>query len=465
MTWLNHYEIDERVHQYVDHPVLGPATRTLANLRDVVDANSDGWCYWPKPQRAASNLCRLIAGDGTARYRFGERDDVTPEGLAAALRPVKAFRTRSKLDFVIESAEAPGTARPVRPNTRRSAMPNPTNPTILMDSYVTINGSFSLSGERHATALVDAVVAAYPRPSMAGTLAMDGTLAGFAGTKVTLLMHADMEMGAKAIIAFEGSLFDHGTAFMPKGNRRKGIRLDAAKVLDVTPGYGKTPLMAKRLETCRARFPKLAALTQERLGQLPTAGSVCSLGVFGTWRLPDNPDADVVYLACEYDKANDIVEGVLFYRSGYSESGSCYGRDLLTVGGEIVDLPAGVTLGDALAMIDWDHDDVLAFVRGDGPPASSAAAPATCILDEADIATGRDGDCTTHDHEPADPPAPGPVEFGADLIAPDLTDAQVDAAAIFDRAEARAAGPVEAPAPSPALTDEHRCPGLRSDAA
>ncbi len=100
IRFMNHYEIDERAAQYAAHLLLGPATRTLIALRDAANANSDGWAYWPKPTRAAARLMELIERDGTARWRFErERADVTLTEVKAALRPIKAFRTRSGLQF------------------------------------------------------------------------------------------------------------------------------------------------------------------------------------------------------------------------------------------------------------------------------------------------------------------------------------------------------------------------------
>jgi hypothetical protein len=102
MRFMSDWEIDEVTEMYAGHPVLGPATRTLAALRDAADANSDGWAYWPKPVRAAARLMELIERDGTYQYKSGiDRPDATAEELKAALRPVKAFRTRSKLNFPI----------------------------------------------------------------------------------------------------------------------------------------------------------------------------------------------------------------------------------------------------------------------------------------------------------------------------------------------------------------------------
>jgi hypothetical protein len=94
---MNEYEIEEAVSRYLEHPVLGPATRTLANLVGMVNANSDGWPYWRKPRLAAAKLTDLvqqgIRHDREA-YQSPRTPDVTAEQYKAALVPLKAFRTR-----------------------------------------------------------------------------------------------------------------------------------------------------------------------------------------------------------------------------------------------------------------------------------------------------------------------------------------------------------------------------------
>jgi hypothetical protein len=104
MRFMNEIDIDVAVRRWSKHPVLGPAARTLENLKNAANANSDGWAYWPKPTRAAAKLMELIEGDGTVKYLHGDREDATPAKLKAALSPVKAFRTRSKIDFEIVEA-------------------------------------------------------------------------------------------------------------------------------------------------------------------------------------------------------------------------------------------------------------------------------------------------------------------------------------------------------------------------
>lgn len=90
------------------------------------------------------------------------------------------------------------------------------------------------------------------------------------------------------------------------------------------------------------------------------------MAVFGRWHLPDAVSTDAVWLLSDYAPDDKIVGGVLFVRPevGVSEHGSLYLADLLAVGGEIVGA-AVVSFAQALDMTDWDHDDVLALVRGE----------------------------------------------------------------------------------------------------
>ena len=97
---MNEYNIDDAVYRYKGHPVLGPATRSLRNLKDLVNRNSDGWAYWPKPSRAAKQLMNLIEGD--PRDRYGDREDVTAAQVRKAYVPIKSFLTRNNLSMELE---------------------------------------------------------------------------------------------------------------------------------------------------------------------------------------------------------------------------------------------------------------------------------------------------------------------------------------------------------------------------
>lgn len=109
MRFMNEWDVEEALVRCCQHPILGPATQTISNLVEWTNSHSDGWAYWPKPVRAATRLMALIEGDGHpggmrgARFD-GDRDDVTVADYRAALRPIKAFRTRQGADFEIVEA-------------------------------------------------------------------------------------------------------------------------------------------------------------------------------------------------------------------------------------------------------------------------------------------------------------------------------------------------------------------------
>lgn len=87
---MNTWEIDEAAHRFASHPVLGRATKLLADLRDIADQNSDGWCYWPKPCRAAKKLQELI------QECSHDQEKATEAALKKAVTPIKTFYTRYK---------------------------------------------------------------------------------------------------------------------------------------------------------------------------------------------------------------------------------------------------------------------------------------------------------------------------------------------------------------------------------
>jgi hypothetical protein len=102
---MNEDEIAWAETRYRLHPVLGPATRTLANLVEWTNANSDGWPYWRKPAQAAAKLMALIEqGErhDRGKYQGPRTPDVTVQDYKRALTPLKAFRTRQ------EKTDGPG---------------------------------------------------------------------------------------------------------------------------------------------------------------------------------------------------------------------------------------------------------------------------------------------------------------------------------------------------------------------
>jgi hypothetical protein len=217
---------------------------------------------------------------------------------------------------------------------------------------------YSLSGEPHANAIVNAVTETYERP---GTIDWESLV----GKPITFLRETQGMVGAVSIYAEEAKIFkgqSGNLAFLPKGKRSKGFRLDPDKILDVVEGYGGTSLLRTRVEAAQAQLPTLRPLTKERLLELPRSSQTCSMAVMGNWGI-DAKTYTAIWFLSEYDPDDDIVDGVLCVHplTGTSEHGSVYGRDLLRVGGEIVDFEP-ITYKEAIDRTNWEHFEVLADV-------------------------------------------------------------------------------------------------------
>jgi hypothetical protein len=101
---MNEYDIDDAELMWAgapDHPHLAAASRTLRNLKDAVNAKSDGWPYWKRPRGAAGQLMRLVEGDVTARQRGYDRDDIAAKDVRKAYSALKSFRTVTGIQFEI----------------------------------------------------------------------------------------------------------------------------------------------------------------------------------------------------------------------------------------------------------------------------------------------------------------------------------------------------------------------------
>lgn len=68
------------------------------NLREWTDLHSDGWAYWPKPCTAARSAIEHIESCTNAENDAREANDITDSEMLAAVRPIKAFLTRQKVD-------------------------------------------------------------------------------------------------------------------------------------------------------------------------------------------------------------------------------------------------------------------------------------------------------------------------------------------------------------------------------
>lgn len=101
---MNEYDIWSATSRWGYDPVLGPAARTLKNLMDAVNANSDGWAYWQAPRKASKRLQEVLGMVDKAR-RDGQHTPLREElreAYKASLPALKRFRTKHGIHFEIE---------------------------------------------------------------------------------------------------------------------------------------------------------------------------------------------------------------------------------------------------------------------------------------------------------------------------------------------------------------------------
>ena len=96
LLYMNDYDIQNALDHFQSDPTLGPAVRFLSAFKEEVDSHSDGWAYWKAPVAAAGQLMTLIQ-NAMNGARTGKRTPVTPQDIAKAMAPIKAFMTRKGL--------------------------------------------------------------------------------------------------------------------------------------------------------------------------------------------------------------------------------------------------------------------------------------------------------------------------------------------------------------------------------
>lgn len=103
MPYANDFDVDFYLSRFVDstrglelqdNPNLARAAINLARLRDWTDSVSDGWIYWPKPQRSAQRLIQILDEAHGRQVSTGRTGDITTSELRKALTPIKAMLTR-----------------------------------------------------------------------------------------------------------------------------------------------------------------------------------------------------------------------------------------------------------------------------------------------------------------------------------------------------------------------------------
>lgn len=99
--WMNTYEIDETVEIIAQHaPQLAKYAKFLADWRDTVNANSDGWAHWTGGTKPADSLSTLLKAvvDHFRTGQFGRSKPLpTDAQFRKALAPIRAAATKHNL--------------------------------------------------------------------------------------------------------------------------------------------------------------------------------------------------------------------------------------------------------------------------------------------------------------------------------------------------------------------------------
>lgn len=100
MKFMNDYDIATARQRYGRGltPNRLALVLVIDNLRDWTNRHSDGWAYWPKPCRAASQAIALVESTAYPEYERRQSEDITDAEMLAAVRPIKAFLTRQHVN-------------------------------------------------------------------------------------------------------------------------------------------------------------------------------------------------------------------------------------------------------------------------------------------------------------------------------------------------------------------------------
>lgn len=75
-------------------PNVRKAVKLLSKLLEAVNAQSDGWAYWPAPGKASEKLQELIRSAGNVWY--DTHGTITAEQLRKAVTPIRSMVTHQK---------------------------------------------------------------------------------------------------------------------------------------------------------------------------------------------------------------------------------------------------------------------------------------------------------------------------------------------------------------------------------
>lgn len=86
MKFYNDFDIEMAARRHQENPILSRAARVLAEYRDIVNQNSDGWGTWTAGTKVAGSLVDLL-----------EKHEASETDVRKAVTRVKSFCTRRGL--------------------------------------------------------------------------------------------------------------------------------------------------------------------------------------------------------------------------------------------------------------------------------------------------------------------------------------------------------------------------------
>lgn len=94
--WQNEANVDRYAIEFAHHPILGPAARFLQEYKDLINSNSDGWCYWRYGTKCADSLCGILHNASQAKYESMPVEQATEAQVKAACKKITLFIRRCK---------------------------------------------------------------------------------------------------------------------------------------------------------------------------------------------------------------------------------------------------------------------------------------------------------------------------------------------------------------------------------
>ena len=100
MRYMNDFDLDYAVSRFIraSKPNRLALALVVRQMAEWTNDHSDGWAHWLPPRKACDGAMSLIESTTHEANERQEREDITDEQMLAAVKPIKAFLTRQKVD-------------------------------------------------------------------------------------------------------------------------------------------------------------------------------------------------------------------------------------------------------------------------------------------------------------------------------------------------------------------------------